>query len=812
MKNYFRNFTWCLLLLFFLSEQSSAQTCTGLTKFKSGSSNVSWIHCTDDQQIVVGGVYYTATHSIDTFTVSASPGSYLSTWVAFLDSNWNVVRMFSGLSLKNSGSTFSMARVYEMVVDDQKNVYFTGTHSEDSLRSGGFAIPSDSSAEVFLVRFDSLGTTTLLKTFGSRSIGTNFKHDDMGRAMDVDGFGNIYLTGLFEGPWLYLNGDSIANSQGWASVTRTDVFTVSFDPSGQTRWLKACGSPAFDDAPLGLSVGDDGGVAITGQTGVDNANFIFGANSYPYKDVTFSYQSFVARYNSFGQEQWFCKLEPYYGGGPDFVGYDVATDEVGNVYAMGSMDAYGIFNGDTVVTSNYNSYFIVKIDSLGQQKFVRLGNSDTFYPYPGYITYRNGRIVTIGQSYTNQLTFDHLGSAGSTESFVVVHDTSGNVLWLRGAVVASAADIAFLSVSVDALDRIHVSGIADGGLVTVDSLAFNAPSTGAYVLYRFDSIPDNGFTMNLTVNGSDTVVCGYSRQIQGVSSPSGSLVKYTWWADNDTITNPNFVGPNLNASPKMTTTYIASAIYKGCVVLDTVVLYSLPLPLVAGSDTSLCFGDTLSLNATVYANGNYSWSPSLGLSSDTIANPILSASMDTSYVCTLQVFGCVSRDTVMVDVAPPVIAGFTSSTNFLTVNLINSSTGAENYLWSFGDGSVSSVSVNPQYTYANDSLFTICLLASNTCFSDTFCLSLDLTGTGIGSTESGTGLLIYNYPDAWMINSEVLLSAAYQLVDITGKILLSGTIDGYSTSISKAGLSAGIYQLILTDQQKKVVGVKLWKE
>lgn len=810
MKNTILFFLSVLLILF--SEKSRAQTCTGLTKFKSGSSNVSWMHCSDDGQIVLGGVYYTGTHSLDTFTVSATPGAYLSTWVAFLDEDWNVVRMFSGLSLKNSGSVFSQARVYEMVVDEQKNVYFTGTHSDDSLRSGGFVIPSDSSAEVFLVRFDSLGATTLLKSFGSRSVGTNFKHDDMGRALDVDNVGNIFLTGLFEGPWLYLNGDSIPNSQGWASVTRTDVFTVSFDPSGQTRWLKACGSPAFDDAPLGLSVGDDGGVAITGQTGVDNAAFVFGANSYLYKDVTFSYQGFVARYNALGQEQWFFKLEPYYGGGPDFVGYDVATDEMGSVYAMGSLDASGIFNGDTVSSSFYNSYFIVKIDSSGQKKFVRLGNSDTFYPYPGYVTYRNGRVVTIGQSYTNQLTFDHLGSVGSTESFVVVHDTSGNVQWLRGAVVASAADIAFLSVSVDALNRIHVSGIADGGVVTVDSLAFNAPANGAYVLYRFDSIPDNGFTMNLSVNGSDTVLCGYSRQIQGISNPSGSQVKYTWWADNDTITNPNFVGSTLNASPKMTTTYIASAVYKGCVVLDTVVLYSIPLPLVAGSDTTLCYGDSLQLNATLYPGAQYDWSPSLGLNFDSLVNPVLTAVIDTGYICTLQVNGCVSRDTVIVDVVQPVVADFTITTNQLTVDLVNSSSGAENYLWNFGDGVVDSINSNPQHTFAVDSLFTICLLASNVCFSDTFCIGLDLTGTGIDMADQQQEIVLYNEADAWVVKSNVPRSARYRLIDMTGKILLEETFEGYTANVSKHLLTSGIYQLVIFDQRNLIAGYKLLKE
>ncbi len=799
MRTFFSTILLMSVLLLADVQLIQAQTCTGITKFKYGYANVSWVHCTDDGQVVLGGIFYSSSQAIDAFTVNADSGAYMSTWVAFMDSNWVVQRAFLGISLKRSGPTFAQARFYEMVVDDQKNVYFTGTHADPVIQAGALSQVTDSSAEVFIVRLDSMGTPTLLKSFGSRTIGTNFKHDDMGRAVDVDAAGNIYLTGLFEGPWLFLNGDSVANSQGWATVTRTDVFTVSLDPSGQTRWLKACGSPNFDEAPLGISVGDDGGVAITGQTGIDTASFIFGANSYLYKDITFSYQGFIARYNAQGQEQWFFKLEPYYGGGPDFVGYDVATDEAGSVYAIGSLDASGIFNGDTVFTRNYNSYFIVKVDTFGQKRFVRYGNSDTFYPYPGFTTYRNGRLVTIGQSYTNQLTFDHLGSVGSTNAFVVVHDTTGTVQWLRGATVASASDVAFLGVSVDALDRIHVSGIANGGIVTVDTLAFNAPAGGAYVLYRFDSIPNNGFTMNLSVNGSDTVVCGYSRQIQGISNPSGSQVKYTWWADNDTIANPNFVGANLNASPKFTTMYIASANYKGCVVVDTVVLYSLPLPLEAGSDTSLCLGDSLQLNATVYVNGTYAWTPTSGLSNPVVSNPMLIPVSSAQYICNVNAYGCSNADTFMVDVNGPVNASFTSSSGSLTLNFNGSVAGATGFQWSFGDGTTDTVSLQPVHTYQNDSVWIVCLFAYNDCFSDTFCISVDLTGVGVQET-SLQSVQVADFADHWEIQTmETRKDLQVDLMDYNGKIIYSGN----QRLLSKTGLASGVYLLRVADSRDR---------
>lgn len=67
-----------------------------------------------------------------------------------------------------------------------------------------------------------------------------------------------------------------------------------------------------------------------------------------------------------------------------------------------------------------------------------------------------------------------------------------------------------------------------------------------------------------------------------------------------------------------------------------------------------------------------------------------------------------------IEVLGPPEAGFTSVLNHPGINFTNTSMGATSYLWNFGDGSSSSVE-NPTHSYANDGIYTVELMAMNTC-------------------------------------------------------------------------------------------------
>lgn len=117
----------------------------------------------------------------------------------------------------------------------------------------------------------------------------------------------------------------------------------------------------------------------------------------------------------------------------------------------------------------------------------------------------------------------------------------------------------------------------------------------------------------------------------------------------------------------------------------------------------------------------------------TQANPMHTYPVAGTYtVCLTVTTNCGLTDSTCATITVPnctnPIADFTSSTNSLTATFTNTSTttGTTTYLWDFGDGNTSTQS-DPVHTYAASGVYTVCVLVSDSCGSDTTCYSLTVT-------------------------------------------------------------------------------------
>jgi len=139
---------------------------------------------------------------------------------------------------------------------------------------------------------------------------------------------------------------------------------------------------------------------------------------------------------------------------------------------------------------------------------------------------------------------------------------------------------------------------------------------------------------------------------------NGSIVLHAGGGDLYSWLGNNQTSSSIEVFPQATTTYsvrITDTVCNNTSTLFTMVTVDNPI-VKTNKDTSICSVDQVQLNTT--GASIYAWTPSSGLSSANIANPVASPSSTTQYVVTgTTVNGCTAKDTVNINVYPkPVIA------------------------------------------------------------------------------------------------------------------------------------------------------------
>lgn len=146
--------------------------------------------------------------------------------------------------------------------------------------------------------------------------------------------------------------------------------------------------------------------------------------------------------------------------------------------------------------------------------------------------------------------------------------------------------------------------------------------------------------------GPDESICiGDSTQLEA----SGGVI-YTWDTD-PTLSDLSISDPWAN--PITTRTYTVTVEDdNGCVNTDEVTITVIPLPDInAGPDVSVCFGDSIQLNAT--GGVLYVWDFDPTLSNFVIGDPWASPIIETTYYLEgTDAFGCSNTDEVVVSVDP----------------------------------------------------------------------------------------------------------------------------------------------------------------
>ena len=270
----------------------------------------------------------------------------------------------------------------------------------------------------------------------------------------------------------------------------------------------------------------------------------------------------------------------------------------------------------------------------------------------------------------------------------------------------------------------------------------------------------------------------------------------------------DFGDGNTSTAQSPSHTYAVSGTYTVCLIAtgactaDTVCgTYTICYPALADFFINpISGGDASFINMSVWTD---SWAWDFGdgnTSTDTNATHTYTAN-GTYTVCLISSSAC-SADTTCSDitVCPEALtAAFTATGTDLDYAMSNTSSGASEYLWDFGDGNTSTTA-SPSHTFPSSGVYTVCLQAINVCGDTTeTCNTLTVTVTGINELAGVSSIEVYPNPfsdHTTIMVESTKLEGEYtvEMIDVTGKVVATqaGKFN-QETVIEKNNLTPDLY-------------------
>ncbi len=325
---------------------------------------------------------------------------------------------------RSMGGTVESEIAIAIAVDGDGNVYTTGSFggtADFDPGPGTFNLTSAGSVDVFVSKLDSDGDFVWARSMGGGV-------SDVPQGIAVDGDGNVYTTGRFDGTADFDPGAgtfNLASAGGGASF-----FVRKLDSAGNFVWASSVG-PATRGVFRVVPVDGDGNVYAAGAF-IAAADFDPGAGTFNLTPVG-ERDIFVWKLDSAGNLVWASSM-----GGP---GVDeaqgIAIDGSGNVYTTGRFDGTADFDPGpgtfNLTSAGQQDIFVSKLDSAGNFVWARRMGGGSMDVGRGIAVDGDGNVYTSGQ-FKSTVDFDpgpgtfNLTSAGNFDIFISKLEPSDSVV------------------------------------------------------------------------------------------------------------------------------------------------------------------------------------------------------------------------------------------------------------------------------------------------------------------------------------------------------------------------------------------------
>ncbi|MFH0991283.1 MAG: SBBP repeat-containing protein [bacterium] len=306
-------------------------------------------------------------------------------------------------------------------VDANGNVYVTGYFSSPSITFGATTFTSNSSFDIFVVKYDASGNVLWARNAGG-------PNDDNSNSICVDASGNAYVTGFFQSPTITFGTTTLTNTDN--SGFTANIFIAKYDASGNILWAKSAGAAVQADG-RGIGVDASGNVYLTGY--FNGPSITFGSITVT---TSGSRDIVIVKYDASGNVLWAKKV-----GGPNVdQSNSISIDSKGNIIITGRFNSPTLTVGSTTLTNTGGSddFFIAKYDASGNALWAKSAVGTDNDEGNSISTNAQGNVFVTGWFSSTSLTFGsstltNTTTNGNRDMFVAKYDSAGTVLWAKSA-------------------------------------------------------------------------------------------------------------------------------------------------------------------------------------------------------------------------------------------------------------------------------------------------------------------------------------------------------------------------------------------
>lgn len=646
--------------------------------------------------------------------------------------------------------------------------------------------------------------------------------------MHVDSSGYVYVTGQIEFTASFSGGSNVTRS----SYGQHDIFISKYDSIGNLLWAKNAGGT---DGDIGYSIAVDhkGNSYIVGEF---ETTSYFGSLSKTVQSGS-SNNMFLAKYDTAGKALWVKSIGTNSG---STIGWAVACDVNGNVYASGTTSSRATYNGSTLFsTRGSKDAIIIKFDTDGNYDwFKQIGGTESDECFglvcDGAYLYATGTFEG-NCKFSTSVT---LNNTSGQDFFLAKYDTSGNFIWAKKG-GGSGDDIGY-DVSVNSNGEIVCTGqfqstgtfgsnsVHSNGNLDMFIAAFNSSGTNLWVRSGGGSGADVGNKIshdhagNLFVGGTfiysadfDTLTVnsnGYYDAFLASYDSSGNLLDVKGFGGTgheqghgtgtDKYGNVYFCGDywsdiafdtiNINHDEKWDGFITRFGNFPLCTLTTTV-----------SADAScynLCNGsiDVIPDGPPPYT---YFWPLFPSQHTGNLSNLCVG-----SYpVVVTNGSGCVSYDTAIISQPSPIIINAVTVHNLSCTGCsdgsiyisVSGGTGAHSYYWS--DGSTSEDRVN-----LSSGTYSLCISDANNCIlCDTFTVSGPLNGI----FDPANSFVVEVFPNPAHSLAEIRTTNIpqnnkyyFEFFNSVGQLLQTIPVESEKITLLVEDYPGGVYYLKLIDR------------